>query len=120
VLEIPGHDRAGGCLKGDFQEDDVVLVRRGLMRPRHGDQVLLKLQDRQKSFPPNLLDSESRTCQDLAVLDLDPVIERKPQASAKQDVDKSSGWSRGRKQAGHQDVGVPNPHGHITHAALSA
>jgi hypothetical protein len=24
------------------------------------------------------------------------------------------------KQAGHQDVGVQNPHGHITHAALSA
>ncbi len=120
MLEIPGHDRALGCLEGNLQEDDVVLVRWGPMRPRHGGYVLLELQDCKERFTADLLDSEPGACHDLAVLDLDPVIEREPQASAKQDVDESSGWCGGRQEAGHQDVGVQDPYGNITHAELFA
>jgi hypothetical protein len=90
------------------------------MRPRHGGYVLLELQDRKERVTADRLDSESGACHDLAVLDLDPVIEREPQASAKQDVDESSGWCGGRQEAGHQDVGVQNPYRNITHAELSA
>lgn len=46
--------------------------------PGHGAHALLELQDRQERFTADSLDPEPGTCQDVAVLALDPVIERDP------------------------------------------
>ena len=69
------------------------------MRPGHGGYVLLELQDRKERVTADRLDSESGARHYLAVLDFDPVIEREPQASAKQDVDESSRRCGGRPEA---------------------
>ena len=90
------------------------------MGPGCGDHVILELQDRQERVATDWLDSEPGTCQDLAVLALNPVIERELQSSAKQDVDESSGWCGGRQEAGHQDVGIQHPDGYVIHAWPSA
>ena len=65
------------------------------MWPGEGGDVLLELQDRQEGFSPAPLDSKSGSRQDLAVLQLDAVVDREPQPSSQQDVEESSGWGGG-------------------------
>ena len=89
------------------------------MRPRQGNHMLLELQDRQEGVTPDRLDPEPRAGQHLAVLGLDPVVEGKLETSAQQDVDEPSRRAGRREESGHQDVGVQDPYGLVSHAALS-
>ena len=63
------------------------------MGPGEGGDVLLELQDRQEGLAPARLDSKSGSRQDLAVLQLDAVVDREPQTSSQQDVEEASGRS---------------------------
>ena len=120
VPQIPGADRALARLKSDLQEDDVVFVRWHPVWPGPGGDVHLELQDREERFPADRLDPERRSRQDLAVLDLDPIVERQPQASAQESVDQPSGWPQGRQEPGHHHVGVEDPGRGVSHAGSSA
>ena len=82
--------------------------------------MFLKLEDGEERVLSDSLDAEPRTGQNLAVLRLDPVVDRQPQSSRLQNVDEPPGWPEGRQKAGNHDVGVHDPDRRVIHVGLSA
>ena len=74
MSNVAGDEGACGGMKGDFQEHDVVLVRRRTVRPGESDNVFLKLEDGQECVPPGSVDTELGKGQNVAVLRLDPIV----------------------------------------------
>ena len=91
VLEIPGHDNAGGGLKGDYQQDDIILLRRHPVRPWQWRQLVLDLENRQERSSTDGLDPELRASENVELLELVPVFQRDPETPGEENVNEPAG-----------------------------
>ena len=85
----------------------------GGAEPDHGKagHVELKLEDRLNRGTPNRGYAQAGPRKHIAILGLDPVVDRDHELPGEQRVDEPSGRPERRQKSGDEDVGVQNPDG---------